>query len=78
MTKHEQLERLYELQEKIRTLQNSGLWEPLHDAKLSVINLIKEFEKAPFCTCMSPRNMGHLDSLFEDECGNCGKKITTT
>lgn len=27
------------------------------------------------CLCGSPKNMGFLDTLFEGECGNCGKKI---
>lgn len=27
------------------------------------------------CNCTSSRDMGHLDSLFDGECGNCGKTI---
>lgn len=29
------------------------------------------------CKCSSPRNMGFLDSLFEDKCGNCEGDIVT-
>lgn len=45
MTYKEQLERLYKLQEDIRTLQNSGLWERLDKAKWDVIRLSQELEK---------------------------------
>ena len=44
MNRSEQLKRLYKIQEDIRILQESGLWEPLHDAKLKIIKLIKELE----------------------------------
>jgi hypothetical protein len=45
MTTKEQLERLYKLQEDIRTLQNSGLWDSLSKAKTDVITLIKHVEE---------------------------------
>ena len=44
MNRKEQLERLYKIQEEIRIVQESGLWQPLHDAKGDVIKLIKELE----------------------------------
>lgn len=44
MTRQEQLKKLYDIQAQIRVVQESGLWEPLHDAKLYVIKLIKELE----------------------------------
>lgn len=44
MNRKEQLERLYKIQEDIRIVQENGLWEPLHDAKLKVVKLIQELE----------------------------------
>jgi hypothetical protein len=45
MTTKEQLDRLYKLQEDIRTLQNSGLWDSLSKAKTDVITLINHVEE---------------------------------
>lgn len=44
MKLQEQLDRLYKIQEDIRTVQESGLWQPLHEAKWYVIKLIQELE----------------------------------
>lgn len=44
MTIQDQLDRLYKIQEQIREVQESGLWEPLHEAKWYVIKLIRELE----------------------------------
>lgn len=44
MTLQEQLEKLYSIQTMMREVQESGLWEPLHDSKHKVIKLIQELE----------------------------------
>lgn len=44
MTINEQLDRLYKIQEEIRIVQSSGLWEPLHESKLRIIKLIQDLE----------------------------------
>jgi hypothetical protein len=44
MTLQDQLDALYKIQEQIRAVQDSGLWEPLHEPKRQVIKLIQELE----------------------------------
>lgn len=44
MNLQEQLDRLYKIQEDIRIVQESGLWQALHEAKWYVIKLIQELE----------------------------------
>jgi len=40
----EQLQRLYEIEEKLRILQDNGLWEKLQTSKEIVIKVIVELE----------------------------------
>ena len=45
MKYEEQLEKLESIILEIRILQESGLWEPLHDAKILIRKLHAEIEK---------------------------------
>ena len=45
MNTKEQLDRLYKIAEDIRIVQESGLWEPLHDSKWLIIKLIQNIEQ---------------------------------
>lgn len=44
MSLKDQLKLLYEIREKIRILQENGLWGKLQDSKIKIIKTISELE----------------------------------